>query len=858
MTFVLQQSKPQFYIMKTVNHYLIHLCLCILILFISTSINAQENNSTLQNVDRKEYEIGGIKVTGNQSSNKQTIISISGLKIGGKITIPGNTIPNASKALWKMKLFTDVEIYKEKTVGDIIFLEINVVERAQLSDYSIHGVKKINEKDIENILDKHLEKGAIVTKNDEINATVDIRKYYEEKGYLNAEVSISETPKNRNSNQVNIEVSVQRGKKVKIENIFFVGNKNVSSQKLRKEMQATKMKKDIFSPSKYLQDGYKLDKANIISYYNTLGYRDATIISDSISENINGHLNIRIEIEEGQRYFHRNIVIKGNSIYSTEELMHLLNIKQGDAYNTRLLDTRLHYSPEGRDISTQYLDNGYLFFRVEAIETAIVNNQVDLELKIFEGTQATINKVTINGNDRTSEEVIRRELRTKPGQKFSRSAIVRSQRELINMGYFNPESLGINTSVNPKESTVDIEYVVEEKSSAKMELSGGYTPGIGVTGTLGFTVNNFSLRKLKDPSSWKPFPTGDGQQLSIRAQSDGSSYQTYNLAFTEPWLGGKKPMALSIGGSFSRLASSDLNDNGNFQKLSTGNAYVGLGTRLKWPDDNWVSSTRLNYKVIKLQDWQGGQFELDDGSFLTDGLYHNLSLQQTFSRSTVNHPFFPTSGSNISLSMQFTPPYSLFNKNSTDSNKSAEDKFKYLEYHKWRFTAETYKKVAGKLTLKASAKLGMLGRYNSNASLSPFDRFVLGGDAFAGQQGGLLGFDQISMRGYDIGDFSTSGNGGAGVFNKYTVELRYPLLQNSPAQIYGLAFFEAGNAFDSIKNYNPLDLKYAAGIGFRAQVPILGTIGVDYGLGFNKDRIPGANIFQNYGQFSIILGVELE
>lgn len=827
-------------------------------LVFSVGINAQIDTPPAQNASVEEYEIGGIKVIGNQSSDRQAIISVSGLKIGGQISIPGNAISNATKALWKLKLFTDVRIYKEKTIGNVVFLEIHVEERQQLSNYTITGIKKVDEKELGSIIESHFEKGAIVTKNDKANAIASVQKFYEEKGYLNAEINIREVSKNTATNQVDLEVSILRGEKVKIENIFFVGNKSIPSKKLRKEMQATKRKKELFSPSKYLQDGYKLDKENIIAYYNTLGYRDATITNDSISKNTNGHLNIRIEVEEGQQYFHRKILIKGNSIYSKEELMHLLNIKEGDLYNATLLDTRLHYSPEGRDISTQYLDNGYLFFKVEAIETAIVDNQVDLELRIFEGTQATINKVTIKGNDRTSEEVIRRELRTKPGQKFSRSAIVRSQRELINMGYFNPESLGINTSVNQKDGTVDIEYEVEEKSSDQVELSGGYTPGVGVVGTVGLTFNNFSLRNLKDRSTWRPLPTGDGQRVSIRAQTNGATFQTYNFSFTEPWLGGKKPMSLSLGGSFSRLTSSEETENGNIQKLIQGNAFIGLSTRLNWPDDNWISSTRLNYKAIKLQDWQGENFGLDDGTFLTDGLYHNLSLQQTFSRSTVNHPFFPTSGSNISLSMQFTPPYSLFKKNSTDPELPAEDRFKFLEYHKWRFTAETYKKVAGKLTLKASAKFGMLGRYNSKASLSPFERFVLGGDGLTGQQGGLLGFDQISLRGYDIDDFATSGNGGAGVFNKYTVELRYPLIQSQQASVYGLIFFEAGNAYNTIKDYNPFDLQYSAGVGFRAQVPILGTIGVDYGLGFNKDRLPGESLFQSYGQFSFILGLEPE
>ncbi len=844
--------------MKTTKDYLLDLCLSSVVFLLSFNLNAQGEFPIIEHLDTHEYEIGGIKVGGNHSSDKQAIIAMSGLRIGDNISIPGNAISNATKALWTLKLFTDVEIYKEKTVGNVVFLEILVVERQQLSSYSISGIKKTNEQYLKKILDQHFQKGAIITKNNKANAKHRMQKFYEEKGYLNAEVIIREVAKNKASNLVNLEVSIKRGEKVKIENIFFVGNKSISSKKLLKKMEATKMKKDLFSPSKYIQDAYKIDRKNIIAHYNSLGFRDAVITSDSMSKNTNGHLNIRIEIEEGQKYFHRNIVIKGNSIYSTEELMHLLDIKKGDVYNATLLDTRLHFSPEGRDISTQYLDNGYLFFSVEATETAVVDNKVDIELRILEGTQATINKVTIKGNDRTSEEVIRRELRTKPGQKFSRSAIVRSQRELIKLGYFNPESLGVSTSVNPKDGTVDIAYEVEEKSTYQIELSGGFTPGVGAVGTLGLTFNNFSLRNIKDRSTWRPLPTGDGQQLAIRAQTNGATFQTYNVSFTEPWLGGKKPMSMSVGGSFSRLTSSEITENGNTQKLSTGTAFVALGTRLNWPDDNWISTTRLNYKGIKLQDWQSESFGLDDGTFLTDGLFHNLSLQQTFSRSTVNHPFFPTSGSNISLSMQFTPPYSLFNKDSTDPEQPTENKFKYLEYHKWRFTAEAYQKVAGKLTLKASAKFGMLGRYNSEASLSPFERFVLGGDGLTGQQGGLLGFDQISLRGYDIEDFSTNGNGGAGLFNKYTVELRYPVLQNTQAPVYALAFFEAGNAYSSIRDYNPFDLQYSAGIGFRAQVPILGTIGVDYGLGFNKNRAPGENLFQSYGQFSFILGLEPE
>ncbi len=783
---------------------------------------------------------------------------MSGLRVGGSVSFPGNEIANATKALWKLKLFTDVKIYKEKTVGNVIFLEIAVIERPTLSDYSLEGVKKVNDGDLKNIVDQYFQKGAIVTPSNRSNAIARIKKYYEEKGFLDAKVSIREIVEAKEANTVQLMVKVNRGQKVKIENIVFSGNQNISSKKLRKQMEATKIKKGLFSSSKYLNEGYQTDKKSLIQYYNTLGYRDATIMRDTVYQNSNGQLNIEVDINEGQKYYHRNITFKGNSIYSSEELAHLLDIKEGDVYNAILLDTRLHFSPDGRDVSTQYLDNGYLFFKVEANETAIVDNMVDLEFRIFEGPQATINKVIINGNDRTSEEVIRRELRTKPGQKFSRTDIVRSQRELINLGYFNPESVNISTPVDPENGTVDIVYELEEKSSDQVEVSGGFNPGTGVVGTVGLSFNNFSLRNFGDRSTWRPLPTGDGQRLSLRAQTDGSTFQTYNLSFTEPWLGGKKPNALSVGGSFTRLTSDDIPSNENFEKLSVANAFVGLGTRLQWPDDNFLSNTTLNYQRLNLSNWGQENFGLDDGTFLTDGLFHNISITQTFSRSTINHPFFPTSGTNFSLVMQFTPPYSLFQKEDPDPNQSPENRFKFLEYHKWRFNAEWYKIVTGKLTLKASAKIGLLGQYNSSTGLSPFERFVLGGDALSGQQGDLLGFDRIGLRGYDIDDFAVSANGGAAGFNKFTVELRYPIVLKQSASVYVHAFLEAGNAYSSIKDFNPFDLKRSAGFGFRAQVPFLGTIGVDYGLGFDKKNVAGSNIFNRYGQFSFTLGVELD
>ncbi|MEZ4980013.1 MAG: BamA/TamA family outer membrane protein [Saprospiraceae bacterium] len=577
-----------------------------------------------------------------------------------------------------------------------------------------------------------------------------------------------------------------------------------------------------------------------------------------------GDLRIHMNIHEGNRYYFRDIKWKGNSIYDVATLENVLGIENGEVYNQELLETRLRFSQDGRDISTLYMDEGYLFFQVDPIEVAIDGDSIDLEIRIFEGPQATIDKVVIRGNDRTHEHVIRRELRTIPGEKFSRSDIIRSQREIVNLGYFNPESLGINTPVNPQRGTVDIEYTVEEKPSDQLELSAGWGGlGRGVIGTLGVAFNNFSLRNIDNPETWSPLPQGDGQRLSLRAQTNGRFFQSYNFSFTEPWLGGKKPNSFTVAGFYTLLTTGLNADSDNYGKFDIAGLTVSLGSRLKWPDDNFVSSTALNLQRIGLNNWFRALFITDDGDLVDNGEYYNFSINQTFSRSTINDPLFPKNGSRISLSGQFTLPYSLFT-NENYSLKSTQDKYRFLEYHKWKVTAEWYNTIVDKLVLKVDAKIGMIGAYNKEIGISPFERFQLGGDGLNNQSLGLnVGTDIISLRGYEIEDLqnnirpeiSSTEPVPTPIFNKFTMELRYPISLNPSSTIFVLAFAQGGNAWQSFDDYNPFDLYRSVGMGLRVFLPMFGTLGFDYGLGFDK---PGPQTFNNYGNFNIVLGFEPE
>lgn len=815
---------------------------------------------TLDYAQQKEYEIGGVRVSGVQFADVGTLISLSGLRVGNKVRVPGTEFSAAVRNLWNLKLFTDVQINQERTVGDKIFIEIAVVEIPRYTRHSFVGVKKSKHDDLNEIINKYLQKGAILTDNVKATLQYKLEQQYIKKGYLNARVKINSFPDDRAVNATRLEFVVNPGKKVKIKDIRFVGNKNVKSRILRKKMKETHRKRKLFKKSKLVQEEYEEDKRKIEAYYNNNGYRDARVVSDSIWRTKKGELMIELTIEEGNRYYFRDIVWKGNTLYDTKYLDQVLGINKGDVFNQDLLDTRLSFSQDGRDISSLYLDNGYLFFRVDPVEIAIENDSIDLELRIYEGPQATIDRVVIKGNDRTHEHIIRRELFTRPGDKFSRADIIRSNREIVNLGYFNPEALGINTPVNPDRGTVDIEYTVEEKPSDQLELSAGYQPATafsrgGVIGTLGVTFNNFSIRNIKNKEAWNPLPQGDGQRFSLRGQTAGDRFQSYNISFTEPWMGGKKPNSLTIAGFYNRFASG-FSGADNFQKLEILQGTVGFGTRLKWPDDNFIFRADADIQTLKLSNALSFAFQDDLGRTVSDGIVHNYSLGITIARNSINDPIFPKQGSLISVKMNATPPYSLFKKASFYETASVNEIYKYAEYIKWRIDAEWYTTLVGKLVLKTQAKIGILDKWSDKTSLSPFERFELGGDGLNNQNFGLNARDIISLRGYNTSDIMSRFPGGAGVFNKYTVELRYPISLNPQSTIFVTAFAQGGNAWASASEFNPFDIKRSVGMGLRVFLPMFGTLGFDYGIGIDKPDLYPSRKFSDYARFNIVLGFE--
>lgn len=838
----------------------------IFLLFLSSLLTVGLTAQSLDSLEvydyanTQEYEIGGITVSGAHFSDDNAIIGVSGLKVGAKIKIPGTNIPKAMKNLWKLRLFTDVQILQEKTIGDVIFLEIFVKERPRLSRHSYKNAKKSYHDDFNDEVNKFLLKGGIVTEDVKANAADAIEKYMRGKGYLDASVKVNEYPDTSRVNAVRLEFEVDRGERVKISEIRFTGNKDIKDKKLRKQFKNTKKKNRIFTSSKYIVSDFKEDKSALIAFYNKLGYRDARVVKDSIWRDKDGDIVLDINLNEGNQYYFRNITWKGNSIHDTITLNKILGIKKGDVYNNELLGTRLNYSEDGRDVSTLYMDDGYLSFRVDPTEVAVSGDSIDLELRIFEGPQFTIDKVIIKGNDRTHEHVVRRELRTLPGQKFSRTDIIRSQRQLMNLGYFNPESLGINTPVNPERGTVDIEYTVEERPSDQLELSAGWG-GTGVIGTLGVSFNNFSMRNIFNKGAWKPVPMGDGQRLSIRAQTNGTFYQSYNLSFTEPWLGGKKPNSLTVSAFYNRLAYGYKEYN-NLQSFDLFNFSAGIGTRLNWPDDNFIYNISANLQFINLTDYTYSSFLTDNGELVSNGNFNNFYLKQSLTRTTVNEPIFPREGSTVSLSLQTTLPYSLFN-NKDYSTLSAEEKFKWLEYYKMRFDADWYVTLVDKLVLKASIKMGMLGAYNDELGTSPFERFKLGGDGINNRQFTFTGEDIISLRGYEVSDLENNDINGSSIatplYDKFTVELRYPISLNPSSTIFVLAFAQGGNSWRNAKDFNPFDLKRSAGVGLRVYLPMFGMLGFDYGFGFDKERqYDATGKAESIGKFSIILGFEPE
>lgn len=861
--------------------YILSLTFCLPFFMIGQSDTIKITNDSISIIDYstpKEYEIGGVKVIGVKDRDPNAIAGYAGLSVGKKILIPGQDISSAIRSLWKIKLFTDIEIYIEKVIGEIVFLEINLKERPTLSRYSYKGVKKSKHEDLNDVLTGVLTKGGIVTEDIKRLAVKKIKDYYKEKGYLNADVKVIVKPDEKKKNSAKLLFDITRNERVKVANIYFVGNKNVSSKKLRKKMKNVKRKGTLFKKSKFVRKEYEEDKNSIISYYNKIGYRDARILSDTFGKDKDGNLVIQMRLNEGAIYHFNDIKWKGNSIYDDEILSRVLGIKKGDVYNNELLDKRLKFSMDGRDVSSLYMDKGYLFFRVDPVEIAVEDGKIDLEMRIYEGPQATIDKVVIQGNDRTNEKVIRRELRTRPGEKFSRSDIMRSQREIINLGYFNPESLAINTPVNPQRGTVDIEYTVEEKPSDQLEMSAGYSGYGGLLGTLGVVFNNFSIDNISDRSSWNPLPQGDGQKLSLRVQSN-NYYKSINFSFTEPWFGGKKRNSFTVGSVYSKIGNVG---SGSF---TIARAFAGLGIPLQWPDDYFLANITMNLEQMNLD----GYNNIGNNFNVSSGVFNNLSLNFTLMRSSVSEPIFPRSGSKVMLSLKLTPPYSLFRN--VDYNLSENDKaeviddlqkeygdgtvltdrdikdaldgardrrkFKWLEYHKWKFQADWYYNIIADLVVTTTVKMGFLGYYNADLGAIPFERNEIGGDGISNYNSSVLGKDIYALRGYDAENFDQYSNGGGTIFSKYTVELRYPLTLNPTSTIYGLAFMQAGNSWGKFRDFNPFDVKRSVGVGLRAYLPMFGLLGFDYGFGLDKELGTDAK-WKDYGKFSVILGFEPE
>lgn len=810
-------------------HKLLRLAVLILLLQ-PWGLSAQTGEPNI--IPGLKYEIGGIRITGSDNLDKQVITLISGLQVGQEITVPGEETTKAIENLWRQKLFDDIGIYVTEIKGDLIFLEIRLRELPKLSKYGIKGLSKAKRDNLRDELD--LSSGLIVTENLIVNTRNAARDYFIRDGYLNANVEVRKKPDTTRSNSVILDILVDRGERVKIKDINFIGNEQLEDKKLRKAMDETVRSRiwTIFKSSKLIEEDYETDKDLIIEKYNAEGFRDARIIKDSIYAVDEGRINVDIYVKEGPKYYFGDITWLGNSKYPDETLTEVLGIKKGDVYDASFLNERLFVDPQGGDVSSLYLDNGYLFFNMIPVEVSVQNDTIDLEIRIQEGRQATINKVTVVGNDRTNDHVILRELRTKPGELFRRSDIQRSLRELQQLGFFDPQKLNVEPQPNAETGTVDIQYIVAEQSTSQLELQGGWGAG-RIVGTLGLNFNNFSARKIFDKSAWQPLPAGDGQTINLRAQSNGLFFQSYSASFTEPWLGGKKPNSLTVSVYHNIQNLTGLpSDDPNYRGLSITGATVGLGKRLKWPDDYFTLYQAIDFQRYRLSDYPLGGIQFDDGRV------NNINYKITLGRNSVDFPIYPRKGNLFNLSGEFTFPMSLVNGRDY-AGLTPGERYEWLEYYKIKMNSSWFTEILPKTVIKAAGEFGYLGTYNDAVGLPPFERFFVGGDGL--QNFVLDGREIIGLRGYPnnrIVPTSVSSIGGA-LYNKFTLELRYLITENPSAQIFTLTFLEAGNNYDTFQNYEPFNLKRSAGFGVRIFMPMFGLLGVDFGYGF--DPIPGAS-----------------
>jgi outer membrane protein insertion porin family len=851
-----------------------------------------------------EYFIAGIEVTGLNILDKNAMISLTGLRVGDKVKIPGDAITNAVRKLWNHGLVGDVAIAVQRIEEDNVWLEIRLSERPRLTNFYFSGIAKGQESSLKEEL--NLIRGKIVNDAMLRNTELAVKKFFVKKGFLNTDVKILQERDSLNRDGIRLKIDINTNTKVKINKIDITGNSNFADNTLKGKLKKTKehprfllhrtlidkafalrlrnipdyfsssydvswpealeflndnVKLNVFQGSKFIPAEFDEDKKKLISFYNSKGYRDAEISLDTIYNFNRKTINIDMQIDEGPKYYFRNILWTGNYLHSDKTLNAILGIKKGDVYNRELIQRKLTFNPKGPDISGLYMDDGYLFFRINDVEVAVVNDSIDVEMRIYEGDQATINEVLISGNDRTSDHVIRRELSTIPGQKFRRTDIIRTQQKLGQLGYFNPQTIDQNLTPNPANATVDIEWKLEEQSNDQIELSGGWGGAFGFVGTLGLSFNNFSLRNIPHVKKWRPLPVGDGQRLSLRVQANGRNFQNYSISFTEPWLGGRKPQSLSVSAnkSISRFAGQgasnwfDLNST-----LKVDNISIGIGKVLEWPDNYFTLTNSLSYSVYTL---------INAPNYIPgcpNCVSNSLTWNVTLARRSVDNPMYPAQGSDISLSATFTPPYSQWSDIDYET-ATPQQLNKWVEYHKWMFDAKYY--VAfdskNKLVLEAKAHFGFIGRYSSKTDYTPFERFFLGGAGLAGGFGAfVLGQDIIALRGYDDNQITPpysplegSVRGGI-VYDKFGLELRYPVTTGSAATIYGFVFAEAGNNWNNYEDFNPFIMYKTAGFGARIFMPAFGLIGLNWGYGFDPFPL-GSNNPVSGAKFQFTIGNQI-
>lgn len=785
----------------------------------------------------KTYEIGGITFEGAENFDTRVVQLVAGLQVGDKLKIPGDKLSVAIENLWKQGMFDDVQIRVTRIQGNLAFLQIVLKERPRMLKFSFSGVKKGEDKKLREEI--NIKTGDVVTENMLRTSANKIKSFYIDKGYTR--VSVTPVTEPDTSGRLIVTFKVNRGNKVKIDSLVFEGNEAFPDITLKGKMQKTRdvhfrkslrfWKKVFWKKSRYIENDYRADLDNVISYYNERGYRDARIVSDTLYDSQRSKKNqdrviVKVNIHEGHKFFFRDITFSGNTVYSDDLLRRSLRINKGDPYNKRVLEENISYNPSGTDITSLYMDNGYLFFRATPVEVAVENDSIDIQIRIVEGKQARIRDVSIEGNTITNDKVIMRELHTRPGDLFSRDAVLRSRRELLTLRYFEEESVIPEPHPNPEDGTVDIVYKVKEGSTSQLNLQGGYGSGMFI-GQIGIQLNNFSIRNIFKKDAWVPLPAGDGQKLAFNATTNGSSYYAFSASFTEPWLGGRRAQSLT-GQIYHNYMS-----NGIWVRRSDDSFYslqiTGLGLvyskRLKWPDDYFIISHGVAYKHYILHNYSN----LATGLF-SNGTSNDISYCLTITRNSFDSPFYTRSGSELTVSASVTPPFSLFSDKDY-SHATAEEKYKWIEYYKVNLRGAWMLNVVGDVVLSTRFRFGWMGYYNKDIGLAPFGRYYVGGDGLSSWV--LDGREVIPLRGYENNSIGASSTGGGSVFDRFTIELRQSIVESGSATIWVLGFIEGGNCWADLSQFQPFQMYNSAGIGVRLYLPMLGLIGVDWGYGFD-------------------------